>query len=139
MHEGKVSVMTPTERRHVTSLLKAANKMARREPGATDEYRKLLEKRAEGLLGKTGKNLVLGSANRTLVLEDTKKEEAERRAKLCVEIAYLEDYGRKRKRSTTGIEDRAIELLDLSMTGLRKMRRELKKKYAKEIAASEGK
>lgn len=121
--------MTSSEKKKLLRLIEAANAMSNREPGAVAAWRKIVKTVGLDVMGvKKGTpqwanpgGIYLGAL--TTEEEKNLREEADKRAKMAVEIAQLEG-----RRTEVGIENRALELMDLSVAGLRKMRRELRAK-----------
>lgn len=121
--------MTPGEKRRVRRLLEAANAMARREPGATERYRDLLEQDAGHLLGPRVGERVAGEATASRLRSPSPaqrrraaRRHAERKAALAIAVVELEDVGRKEPRTREEMEERAVQLMDEPPAALRRMR-----------------
>lgn len=131
--------MTRSEKRKVLALFEAANEMAYRELGATAKWRKLLRETGPGLFGyKKGRvpawaagPITLGAAEGRAVFskERESKEYLERKARVALEVAM---QGRRGAKWT---EDRALKLMEKSLSELLRMRRDIRaKKKAKKAA-----
>ena len=124
--------MTRSEKKKVLEIVKAGNAMAAREKGAKEKWVQTVPFLASALLGRRlGKSkgkargtVTLGAAEGAAVFggqRDTLKEQAKKRAEVAIDVVELEGVrGRKR------MENRAVALMDTSLSTLQRMRRELK-------------